>query len=110
MANIDIEHILEIANTIRESTIVNKEEYFKNRYQIFQKKFPQLYKKICNDDKFDMGNLKFMLDMIQGIQSQKQDTYNAEVQVGQMLFDKYVKNNVKQQSNNNDINIEKNQQ
>ena len=101
MKNIDVEHVLDIANTIRQSTIANKEDYFANRYQVFKQKFPQLYKKICNEESFDMGNLEFMLNMLQNIQTQKQDTYNAEVQVGQMLFDKYVKPNVGTDINKN---------
>ena len=78
MSSIDIDHILDIAKTIKESTIKNKEEYYKNRYPIFQKKYPQLYKKICTDKSFDMHNLRFMLTMIEGIQTNKQDSYNAE--------------------------------
>lgn len=93
--SIDIEHIMDIAKAIKASDIKNKEEYFAGRYSIFSKKYPQLYKKVCTDPNFDMGNLEFMLRMIGGIQKREQNTYNAEVQIGQMLFDKYVKDGVK---------------
>lgn len=106
MSEVDTQHILDIAKCIRESNVPNKEEYFKDRYQIFKKKYPQLYKKICSDETFDMENLKFMLHMLHDIQAKKETTYDAEVQIGQMLFNKYVKNNVSnmksQSSTNND--------
>lgn len=95
MSTVDTEHILEIVKCIRESNVPNKEEYFENRYQIFKKKYPQLYKAICTEEKFDMDNLRFMLNMLHNVQVKKETTlYNAEVQIGEMLFNKYVKQNV----------------
>ena len=78
---------MSIASFIRKSTVDNKEEYFADKYKVFRAKYPMLYKQICTDDEFDMSNLQYMLDVIDN----KKDAYTADVHVGQMLFDKYVK-------------------
>jgi hypothetical protein len=79
--------ILKIATYIRNSTVDNKEEHFAEKYKVFKAKYPMLYKQICTDVEFDMSNLQYMLNVIDN----KKDAYAADVHVGQMLFDKYVK-------------------
>lgn len=81
-------HIIKIAHHIRNSSVENKEKYFEEKYKIFKTKYPQLYSKLCNDDEFDMANLAFMLNVMS---NKSNDKYGADVIVGQMLFDKYVK-------------------
>jgi hypothetical protein len=81
------EDIMKIVEYIRQSTVENKEEYFAEMYPVFKAKYPMLFKQICNDPDFDMNNLKYMLNVLDN----KKDAYSADVFVGQMLFDKYVK-------------------
>lgn len=92
-----IEQILKIAQHIKNAEVNgDKETYFESKYKTFKTKYPQLYKKVCTEKDFDMENLRFMLSMMDQINNKEKEQYNAEVMVGQMLFDKYVKPNVKQ--------------
>ena len=84
---VNSEDIIKIVEYIRQSSVENKEEYFTDMYPTFKAKYPMLFKQICNDPDFDMNNLKYMLNMLDN----KKDAYSADVFVGQMLFDKYVK-------------------
>jgi hypothetical protein len=81
------EDIMKIAEYIRGSAVENKEEFFAEMYPVFKAKYPMLFKQICTDPDFDMNNLKYMLNVL----NNKKDAYSADVFVGQMLFDKYVK-------------------
>ena len=81
------EDIIKIVEYIHQSSVENKEEYFTSVYPVFKAKYPMLFKQICNDPDFDMNNLKYMLNILDN----KKDAYSADVFVGQMLFDKYVK-------------------
>ncbi len=81
------EEIMKIAEYIRGSDVENKEEFFAEKYPVFKAKYPVLFKQLCTDPDFDMNNLKYMLNVL----SNKKDAYSADVFVGQMLFDKYVK-------------------
>ena len=91
MAQEDIEHIMKIAQHIKTSEVENKEDFFENKFKVFKTKYPQLYKKVCTEKDFDMENLRFMLTMLNKIQTNEKDTFGAEAMIGQMLFDKYVK-------------------
>ena len=84
---INSEDILKIAEYIRKSAVGNKEEYFTDMYPVFKAKYPMLFKQLCTDPDFDMNNLKYMLNVLDN----KKDAHSADVFVGQMLFDKYVK-------------------
>ena len=79
--------IMKIAEYIRQSSVENKEEYFTEMYPVFKAKYPMLFKQLCNESDFDMNNLKYMLNIL----DKKKDAHSADVFVGQMLFDKYVK-------------------
>ena len=81
------EDIMKIAEYIRGSAVENKEGFFAEMYPVFKAKYPMLFTQICTDPDFDMNNLKYMLNVL----SNKKDAYSADVCVGQMLFDKYVK-------------------
>lgn len=81
------EDIMKIAEYIGGSAVENKEEYFGEMYPVFKAKYPMLFKQLCTDPDFDMNNLKYMLSVLDN----KKDAYSADVFVGQMLFDKYVK-------------------
>lgn len=87
----DVEHILKIANFIKNSNLENKEEAYGERFRVFKRKYPQLFKKICTEPDFDMDNLRLMLTMLNKIQTKEAETYDAEAVIGQVLFDKYVK-------------------
>lgn len=86
------EHIYKIVNYIRNSTHEDKEKFFEEKYSTFKTKYPQLYKMACNDKDFDMANLNYMLNILSSVH--KKSSNDADVLVGQMLFDKYVKDKV----------------
>lgn len=90
----EIEHVLKITAHIKASDEQDKESVFAEKYKTFKTKYPQLYKKVCTEKDFDMDNLRFMLQMVYQINNKEKEQYNAEVLVGQMLFDKYIKPNV----------------
>jgi hypothetical protein len=85
------EQIIKIATYIRQSTVPNKEEYFAEKFKTFKAKYPHLYSQLCTEENFDMNNLQFMLAMMQKVQNKEKDNYGADVVVGQMLYDKYLK-------------------
>lgn len=87
----DVEHILKIANFIKNSKEENKEEAYADRFKVFKTKYPQLFKKVCTEPDFDMDNLRLMLTMLNKIQKKETETFDAEAAIGQVLFDKYVK-------------------
>ena len=90
----DLDSIIKIARFIRASEVEDKEKHFETKYSIFKTKYPQLYKKVCNEPDFDLQNLAFMLQMLDSINTNEKAQFDAEAMVGQMLFDKYVKPNV----------------
>lgn len=79
--------ILKVAHYIIKSNVENKEEYFSDKYPVFKQKYPVLYKKICTEPNFDIKNLEYMV----GVLESNKNNHDQDVQVGQMLFDKYVK-------------------
>lgn len=89
------ENILTIVNTIRESKVANKEQYFENIYANFKKKYPTLYAKACSNDEMDVANLTYMLGMLNKMNSENVTQYDASAQVGQMLYEKYIHENIK---------------
>lgn len=92
----DTQNILEIATLIRNSKHRNKEAHFAEKYKAFRTQCPQLYKLLCTDADFDMGNLRFMLSALPGAATGPQGKHQADATVGSMLFDKYVKPNIKE--------------
>lgn len=94
-STISTEQILTIVNTIRESNVPNKAQHFENIYGNFKKKYPTLYTKACSDNKMDLDNLTFMLGMLNKMNKDNVTQYDASAEVGQMLYDKYIHENIK---------------
>ncbi len=95
-SGIPTEKILSIVNTIRDSKVPNKLSYFENIYGNFKKKYPILYEKACSDNKMEMANLEFMLSMLTQMGAENGvSQYDASAKVGQMLYDKYIHENIK---------------
>lgn len=89
------DHILTIVNTIRASNVVNKAQHFENIYGNFKKQYPTLYAKACSDNEMDIANLTFMLGMLDKMKVDNVSQYDASAHVGQMLYDKYIHDNIK---------------
>jgi hypothetical protein len=87
--------ILAIVKTIRESKVVNKAQHFETIYGNFKKAYPTLYAKACSNDKLDGVTLEFMLEMLKKMSSQNVTQYDASAEVGQMLYDKYIHDTIK---------------
>jgi len=94
-AGIPTEKLITIINTIRETKVPNKAQHFENIYGNFKKKYPTLYEKACSDNEMDMVTLNFMLGMLGKMNNESLSQYDASAQVGQMLYDKYIHENIK---------------
>lgn len=84
---LDREEILEIAADIRNHQRT-KEEHF-NKHADFAERYPVLFDSMCNPN-MDMKMLKYMLDMMEKVQSNTTTQFTASAAVGQKLFNKYV--------------------
>lgn len=86
--------IIKIITTIRDADVENKEEYFKERYKNFKKKYPNLYTMCCKPsfatDPAGMKTLEYMLDMMSMVNKNEKTQEEASVAVGQELFTKFV--------------------
>jgi hypothetical protein len=89
----DPNKILEIAEEIKNSVRRDKTEYYKTKYSSFEKEYPILFK-VCCDPNSDIAQLRFMISMLKNIQSNQMTEHVASVNVGQTLFDRYVKPNL----------------
>lgn len=87
--------IMAIVNTIQDATVSNKQEYFANKYANFKAKYPMLYALACKDEHVDTNTLQFMLNMLEQMNSSSITQYDASANVGQMLYDKYIHENIK---------------
>jgi hypothetical protein len=94
-SGIPSEKIMTIVNSIRESKVEDKAKHFENIYGNFKKKYPKLYEKACSNNEMDIVNLQFMMNMLNNINSENMSQYDASAQVGQMLYDKYIHENIK---------------
>lgn len=83
------EYISEIIQEIQSSSNKNKESYFKNLYPEFEKKYPHLFKMSC-ETIIDKTILDFMLLKLDKIRNNNMTQNDASIDVGQVLFDKYI--------------------
>lgn len=86
----NIDKVLNIIEYIQRSNIINKEEYFSEKYATFKKNYPILFKTACADEKIDKKILSFMIQRLMEIKESEKTDHDASVEVGQMLFEKYV--------------------
>lgn len=92
---IPTEQIMTIVNTIRNSKVQNKAKHFESIYGNFKTKYPTLYEKACSDNKMDIDNLNYMLGMLNKMNNENMSQFDASAHVGQMLYDKYIHDNIK---------------
>ena len=89
------EHILAIVETIQQTKVKNKMEYFEKQYANFKNKYPHLYQMACGPDKVDMNNLNYMLSMLKRMEETNLSQFDASAKVGKMLYDKYIHDQIK---------------
>ena len=89
------EKIILIVKAIQDTNVPNKEAYFSSKYAQFKTKYPMLYEMACKEEKVDMTNLGFMLTMLDKMSQESVSQYDASASVGQMLYDKYIHENIK---------------
>jgi hypothetical protein len=90
MSNIAPEKIYDIAHEIKSSSMLNKQHVFKEKYPEFAEKYPTLFG-MCCDPNSDISKLDYLLNMLKNIQTDRMTQHVASVNVGQILFDEYVK-------------------
>lgn len=81
--------IKDIAHTINNSKIENKKEIFCKEFPEFYKLYPTLFSVCCSGT--DMNHLNMMIELLQHVNSNKMTTHVASVEVGQKLYDSFVK-------------------
>ena len=84
------EHIQSNLNSVEQG---KREEHFGNLYPELQTQFPFLFHKICTDPHMDLSKLEYMLQMRDAMKEGQNglDTQEAARQVGQTMFDTFVK-------------------
>ena len=86
------EEIIAIVNDIVASTLPvteRKTEYTK-KYPEFVERYPVLFASSCEDN-FDYNRFKYMMRMREQVTSNKKTLEDASKEVGQRMFDAYVK-------------------
>lgn len=68
----------------------DKQKYCKRTYPDFVDRYPMLFEKVCEDN-FDMERFIYMMELKEKIQKREHTIESASVEVGQKLFDEYVK-------------------
>lgn len=89
------ESIMTIVKDIQDSRVGHKELYFADKYSEFKASYPALYTLACKNEKVDTNTLQYMLNMLDNINSNSMSQYDASANVGQMLYDKYIHENIK---------------
>lgn len=67
-----------------------KQKYCKRIYPDFVDRYPMLYEKVCEDD-FDMNRFMYMMSLKEKIERREHTVESASIEVGQKLYDVYVK-------------------
>lgn len=91
----NIDRIRQIVIAIQQSNVTDKSAYFEHKYANFKKKYPMLFELACKEEKMDMGTFEFMLSMLQKMKTNDLTQHDASVNVGQLLYDKYIHDNIK---------------
>lgn len=89
----EADSIMSIAKEIKMSTRSDKMTYFSPKYPEFVEKYPMLFQ-MCCEDKHDFAQLEYMIGMLKNIQQNKMTETIASANVGQKLYDVYVKQHV----------------
>jgi hypothetical protein len=87
--------IMAIVNSIQDANVPHKEEYFATKYANFKQQYPTLYALACKGERVDTNTLQYMLNMLEQMNTSTISQYDASASVGQMLYDKYIHENIK---------------
>lgn len=89
------EEILSIVREIVTSNGTTKEKMktFSKSHPSFAERYPALLEMACAPN-FDMQRLEYMLNLRGQIQSKARTVEDASIEVGQVLFNEYVKPNI----------------
>lgn len=87
--DVSVSHIRQIANSIINSNVKDKEQYFSPIYANFVKKYPFLFEMCCKSD-VDKTTLEMMLSMVEKIKANEMTQDKASEDIGYHLFNKYV--------------------
>lgn len=90
------DEILAVVNAIRAMTGKARQRTMQaeRAYPEFKERYPFLFDMVCSDD-FDMGRFHWMMALKDRVEKQKNMTHEqASIQVGQALYDVYVKDKV----------------
>ena len=90
------EEIIEIVEKIAhyKGSSKDKQRVFRKTYPEFVEKYPVLFE-MSTQEGFDVNRLKYMLSMRARVEQSKISQHDASARVGQMLFDSYVKDKIK---------------
>lgn len=87
----DAEKIMDIAKEIVASSLKtsSKKIHFEKKFPDFAEKYPTLFSKCCESS--DLSTIQYVLNMLLNIEQNKMTQETATANVGQKLFDEYVK-------------------
>jgi hypothetical protein len=91
------EEIIAIIETMvsQPGSAKEKQRLFQKSFPEFTEKYPTLFQMACEPD-FNMERLVYMLSMREAVSAQKISQHQASVNVGENLFQEYVKPLVEQ--------------
>lgn len=89
------EEIMNIVNAIREMRGRSRQRTMQAErdYPEFKERYPFLFDMVCSDD-FDMARFQWMMQLKDRVENNRVTHEKASVEVGQVLFDKYIKDKV----------------
>lgn len=87
--------ILEIVKEINayEGNCTTRQSVFSKKYPFFAKRYEHLFAMACEDG-FDFERFVYMLNLRDEVTSHKKTLEAASIEVGQKMFDVYIKNNL----------------
>lgn len=92
MPSADIMRIVKEINSFP-GNMKAKQSHFEKKYPEFVTNYNMLFTMACEDN-FDFGRLQYMLNLKDDIDNKKVTFENASKEVGQKMFDVYVRDNV----------------
>lgn len=90
MERTQIENIVHEIQSERKN---NKEDYYSKKYPEFKDKYENLFRVVCTR-KIDNEMLTKMLNLKDSIDKKEIDQFSASANVGQDLYDKYIKHKI----------------
>lgn len=93
LSNAELLAIVDIAREFQGS-VKDRRTMMERKYPDFASRYPFLFDMVCQDD-FDMNRFKYMLEMREKVTARNMSHYDASKEIGQKMFDIYVKDKVK---------------